>query len=96
MPWPNPDPSSSSWNRCHFMNCEQREKITRIEIITPDIGTVARAICPEHRALIAGALMSDLEIMVTPASVYGAATVQGGTIWINTIADYWFGKRKMA
>ncbi len=78
------------------MNCDERKKITRIDIITPNMGAVARAVCPEHRLLLADAVQAALPTMVTPASVYGAATVAGGTIWINTIADYWFGKRKMA
>lgn len=92
MPWPNGS-AEPAWKRCHFMNCEAT-KIGRIEIVTPDRGTVPRAVCEEHRTLIADAVRAGLPIMVTPTSVYGAATVQGGTVWINTITDFWFGTRR--
>jgi hypothetical protein len=78
------------------MNCEGRVgKVT--DILTPDRGgspaTVQRFICPSHIALLKDADRAGLPLMVTPITISGTKSL-GGTVWINTIAPLWFGKKR--
>jgi hypothetical protein len=93
-PEPEEPVSAWDWAICHYMNCWRRKPISRVEVITPDQGTVPRMVCDEHKGLLIAATKANMVIMVTPISVYGSQPVQGGTIWINTIRDFWFGQRK--
>jgi hypothetical protein len=92
MPWPGPpEPKPAGWDRCHFGSCQSKIG-GRVVVHTPDRGAVPRFLCNEHAKMVAEAISMLIPVMVTPVTVEGAS-VLGGTVWINTISDFWFGKR---
>ena len=70
--------------RCQFLGCYSHMTDV-LEAVDQERGPKKVWLCAEHRALIIDAVAHGYYLGVTPGV---------NTVWINTIADFWFGRRR--